>query len=132
MQYTSRIHKIILFIEGVGFLILMGIIWIDELFDLPSLLFNTQETPYNITEVIMEISIIGILGSLVLIITHCVLRQIRYLAGFYRICSACKKVFINGIWVSIEEFLHTCGEVDLTHGLCDECAKKYSTRSVDL
>ncbi len=124
MKYSSKTHKNVLFIEGAGFFFAMGLIWIDERFDLPHLLFNTQKTPYNIPEAIMELVIIGILGVVVLILTHYTMMRIRYLRDFYRICAACKKVFINGKWVSIEEFLHIHGEVDLSHGLCDGCLQK--------
>lgn len=125
MQYSSRKHKIVLIIESVGFLLTIVLIWINERFDLPHLLFNSQETPYNTIEVLMEVSIIGILGVSVLIITHNVFVRIKYLGGFYRICAACKKVMIEDTWISIEEFLHKYAEIDLTHGLCEKCVKKY-------
>ena len=125
MKYSSRTHKLILLIEGTGFFFIMVVIWMDEWFDLPHVLFNTPETPYNFAEAILEVIIIGILGVVVLMITHTFLKRIRYFQDFYRICAGCKKVIIDGTWVSIEDFLHVYGEVDLTHGLCEECAQKY-------
>lgn len=45
--------------------------------------------------------------------------------GFFPICSNCKDIRDpKGYWHSIEEYIESLSEADLSHSLCPECAKK--------
>ena len=45
--------------------------------------------------------------------------------GFFPICSNCKDIRDpKGYWHSIEEYVESLSEADLSHSLCPECAKK--------
>lgn len=45
--------------------------------------------------------------------------------GFFPICSNCKDIRDpKGYWHSIEEYIQSLSEADLSHSLCPECAKK--------
>jgi CheY-like chemotaxis protein len=54
------------------------------------------------------------------------LAKIKTLSGLLPICSSCKKVRDDkGYWNQIELYLRKHSDVEFTHSLCPECAKKY-------
>jgi PAS domain S-box-containing protein len=51
--------------------------------------------------------------------------QIKTLKGLIPICAWCKKIRDDsGYWQKLETYLKEHSDVDFTHGMCDECAKK--------
>ena len=53
------------------------------------------------------------------------LTQVKTLKGLLPICANCKKVRDDGgYWGQIENYLQSHSEVEFTHGVCPDCAKK--------
>lgn len=53
------------------------------------------------------------------------LDEIQILRGILPICSSCKKIRNeDGYWEQIEIYIQTRSEVDFSHGICEECARK--------
>ena len=51
--------------------------------------------------------------------------EIKTLTGLLPICSSCKKIRDDkGCWSKIESYIQEHSEVDFSHGICPECAKK--------
>jgi len=54
------------------------------------------------------------------------IKEIKILSGLLPICSHCKKIRDDkGYWNQIETYIEEHSEVDFSHGICPECAKKY-------
>jgi HAMP domain-containing protein len=54
------------------------------------------------------------------------LSDIKTLSGLLPICSHCKKIRDDkGYWTQIESYIHEHSEAEFSHGICQECAKKY-------
>ena len=54
------------------------------------------------------------------------LSEIKRLSGLLPICASCKRVRDDkGYWRQIEAYIRDHSELDFSHGLCPECAKKY-------
>ncbi len=54
------------------------------------------------------------------------LKEIKTLSGLLPICSHCKKIRDDqGYWNSIESYIHEHSDAEFSHGICQECAKKY-------
>ena len=54
------------------------------------------------------------------------LAEVKTLRGFLPICSYCKKIRDdNGYWSQIEAYIRDHSEAEFSHGICEECAKKY-------
>ena len=54
------------------------------------------------------------------------LNEIKQLSGLLPLCSHCKKVRDdNGYWNQIDAYIEEHSEVDISHSICPECAKKY-------
>jgi CheY-like chemotaxis protein len=53
------------------------------------------------------------------------LAKVKTLSGLLPICAGCKKIRDDsGYWNQIEDYIRRHSDVDFTHGLCPECAKK--------
>jgi len=51
--------------------------------------------------------------------------EVKTLRGLLPICASCKKVRDDkGYWNQIDNYLETHSEVEFSHGLCPDCAKK--------
>src|SRR5215470_2943515 len=93
-------EKVILAIELVGFLAVLAIIWLDEFVDVPFLYFGAAKTPARPQEYWFETISIFVLGTAVVIATVVVLRRLRYLEKFVRVCAWCRKVLVDESWLT--------------------------------
>ena len=56
------------------------------------------------------------------------LRELQALRGFVTICANCKRIKdAHANWLPIEHFLIRHPEAEFSHGMCPECAKKFSS-----
>ena len=54
------------------------------------------------------------------------LTEVKTLSGLLPICAHCKKIRDDkGYWTQIESYIHEHSGVEFSHGICQECAKKY-------
>ncbi len=54
------------------------------------------------------------------------LKEVKQLKGMLPICSYCKKIRDDkGYWNQIEKYIHEHSDAQFSHGICQECAKKY-------
>ncbi|MDO8947251.1 MAG: CHASE4 domain-containing protein [Desulfocapsaceae bacterium] len=61
------------------------------------------------------------------------LAQVKTLSGFLPICAACKKIRDDkGYWNQIEEYIRTRSDVQFSHSICPDCAKKLYGDFLDL
>ncbi|MGA1843663.1 MAG: hypothetical protein ACMUIS_03765 [bacterium] len=124
MQKTDFSIKIPM-IEIVGALLVIVFLWIDELLDLPHLLFGSTPTPVNVTESILETVIIAFLVTILVVVTLRLLRKIKYLEGLLHMCVFCKRIRSNGDWLAIEQFIGDHSHAEFSHGLCPDCVEKH-------
>jgi C4-dicarboxylate-specific signal transduction histidine kinase len=53
------------------------------------------------------------------------LAKVKTLSGFIPICASCKKIRDDkGYWNQLEAYLSAHSEVEFSHSLCPECARK--------
>ena len=116
-----RVPLLPLVLEGAGFLAIAIVIWLDELIDLPHLLFNAPASPFRPHEALLESGLVLALGALIIDFTaHSLSRHIERLIV---LCAWCHKVRLDRDWVSVEEFLRE-HHADTSHGMCPECERK--------
>lgn len=118
-QFVKRIIGV----EIIGFLSAILIIWIDELVDLPHIIFGTLATPVNYPESIFESAAIFLLAVIIIYLTHTILKRLTYLEGILPVCSFCNKIRSKEQWIPIEEYISEHSGADFSHGVCPECAE---------
>lgn len=122
MQIFKPRHKIIIFAQSAGFLLILAITWLDEGVLLPHHLLGNWFGPGSRHEAILESIAITVVGLTVLAVTRQLLNRVYYLESFLRVCSWCRKLDLNGHWVPMEEYLHKSASISCTHGICEDCA----------
>lgn len=111
--------------ELAGFALTITLIWLDELIDLPHLLFGAEATPVNWREALFETLVIIPIALTTLHYTRMLFRRMKYLEGFLPICSSCKRIRDeHGNWRHMECYIHDRSAARFSHGLCLSCAKK--------
>ena len=124
MKKNFFLKKLIYYnIFGFGIVILF--LWLNEIIDIPHIFFGAKETPVNITESIFETMLIIIPAIVVNCLIIKLLKKIKYLEGFLRVCSFCRKIHIDGKWIPLEKYIKDNTEVEFTHSLCPECIARH-------
>lgn len=111
--------------EIVSFLLVVAIIWLDELIDIPYLFLGSQMTPVNWREALFETLLIIPLAIAAIHYTRMLFGEMKYLEGFLPICSSCKRIRDEqGNWQQIEMYINARSEAKFTHGICPQCAQQ--------
>jgi hypothetical protein len=116
------VFRYTLALEAAGFLLIIAIIWLDEILDLPRLLFGAPATPLRLGEGLLESALTLAVGTLVVSITYRAFRRIEYLESLVVICAWCRRVRAGEEWLAVEEFLQRQHNAHTTHGICTTCA----------
>ena len=124
--------RMILLYESIGFVVIIFMVWVDEAIDLPNLVFNAPKTPFNFKEGICESIIVLIVATVTILFTINLLRRIRYLEAFLKICCMCKKICdANGNWVPFELFFDENSKIEFSHGFCPKCLEEFKKKTYD-
>ncbi len=111
--------------ELVAFTLIIALIWLDEFADMPYLLLGAEKTPVNWRESLFETLIIVPLALTIIYYSKMLFSRMKYLEGFIKTCSSCKKIRDEqGNWQQMEAYIHNRSEARFSHGLCPHCAKK--------
>src|SRR5690348_1935896 len=122
----SAVLRRTLWLESAGFLLIVAIIWMDEILDLPHLLFGATPTP-RLGEAWLESILTATVGAAIVSITYRAFRRIEYLESLVVICAWCRRVRADREWLSMEEFLERQHNAQTTHGICEGCAAGIAT-----
>lgn len=122
MSARRVVFQRMLLLEAAAFLLVATILWLDELLDLPHLLFGASPEPARLAECAFESSLTILLGAAVVAITARAFRRILYLESLVVMCAWCRRVRAGTEWLSVEEFLVRQHDEQTTHGICSTCA----------
>ncbi|MBI4685199.1 MAG: hypothetical protein HY755_08355 [Nitrospirae bacterium] len=86
-------------------LMLTGVVWISPLFN------TIKQSEKDQRKLVQEL--------------QDAISKIKTLSGILPICASCKKIRDDkGYWNQVEAYISEHSEVDFSHGICPECAKK--------
>ena len=122
MTLRTRVFRYTVALETAGFLLIIALIWLDELLDLPRLIFGAAPTPLRVGEGMMESVMTLAVGVAVVSITLRAFRRIEYLESLVVICAWCRRVRSGNEWLSVERFLERQHNAHTSHGICEGCA----------
>ena len=123
-QKDKNVISWIITLEIAGFILVLIVIWLDELADLPHLMFGEPMTPARIGEALLESVSVLLVCASVIISTILLFRRIRKLESYIVMCAWCRKVKLESQWITVEEYLNGKEGVVTSHGLCESCAEK--------
>ncbi len=109
----------IAFWEGLGFFLMILLIWVDVLYGLSSLFFGKGE-PRDWMSACALTAVTIVVGFVTVGNTY--LQHKRELSGLFAICSYCRKIKVNEeAWSQIEHFISEKTLANFTHVICPEC-----------
>jgi len=120
-EFTKKIMGF----ELAGFIIVIVILWLNEILDIPFTFFGGDQTPINYRESLFETILVAVLAAIVITMTNRLLKRIQYLEGILPVCSFCKKIRVEDQWVPIEVYIRDHSEVEFSHSLCPECREEH-------
>ena len=124
MKHAHRRPRRLLEMEILVAILLVTLIWLDEILDFPALFMGAAPTPINWKESLFESSLLVAGFSILFLKTRNLLRALHYLEGYLSICACCRRVRVEGEqWLPLETFLSREQEFRLSHGLCPDCAE---------
>jgi hypothetical protein len=117
----------LLFIEGAAVGLICLAIWLDEIFDLPHLLFDLPATDINWGDALIECFFVCFVGALLMALTW------RLGPGSPKkepvpvvtVCAVCQKVNKGGEWIALDKFIEAGSSGAFTHGICPDCMETY-------
>jgi hypothetical protein len=113
----------VLWIECIGFAVLLVISWLDELVRLPQVLFGGAALA-NWREAAIESTVILIVWFAVFVATRRVLKRFYYLEEQLKMCGWCRKLEHGGDWVSLKDYLEKELGVETSLGICSNCGRR--------
>jgi hypothetical protein len=123
-MFNSKKSRRILWYQASGFLLIIALSWLDELWSLPSRLFGGVEHS-NWHESALETTIILAVWLPIFVLTKRLLARLFYLEHFLRICAWCRKIGHDDQWLPIEEYFSSGFQVETSHSICPECAREH-------
>lgn len=129
----EKVRKRLVLVSGefVGFLLVLAVIWLDEIIDLPQMLLGAEPSPINWRESLIETIFTVALGILVVYRSWKLLGELYHISGFLPVCSNCKRIRLNDKWVPLETYMYEVNDTTVSHGMCPLCMKALYPEYVD-
>jgi len=113
----------IAFWQLMTFLVLILLIWINELRDGATFFFKAAPSEANIFRGFILTA--AVLVTAIITIGNTYLQQQRVMKSLISVCSNCHRVRLNDtVWQKIEEYIGDRSLLSFTHGLCPDCTKE--------
>ena len=122
----------IIIYQNLGFLGIMTLCYLDDLLQLPSLIFSDH--PFVILHRRTTLEMLLVLGVwfVVTASTRRILNRIRYLEEFMRVCAWCRRIDSGGEWMPLEQYFSREFSTKTSHGMCPECVRQMEAKLRDL
>lgn len=107
--------------EVIGFVLVAAVIWGNELFDLPHILFGAPASPTRLLEAVMESTALLAVATFVVISTVGLFRRLAERMSSLTACSHCQRVEFKGEWMEFNEYIEERLDTRSTYGMCPYC-----------
>ena len=108
------------FWQLMSFLLLILLIWVNEVLDLSNLWFGIHpEDPNFYKGCVLTV---GVMVIAIVTVGHTYLQQKKIISGFIIICSNCRKMRMDEyVWDHLDQYVADHSMSKISHGLCPDC-----------
>ncbi|MBN2563981.1 MAG: hypothetical protein JXQ75_23950 [Phycisphaerae bacterium] len=119
-----RPFEYIAFWQFLIFIMLLCLVWVNEVLDLPNLIYGAPPAPsmnwLGASILTVCVIVVGFIS-----IAYSYQQQKRVLAGMIKICSYCNRVQLDEeAWQRLDLFVSDKTRAEFSHGVCPECFAK--------
>lgn len=118
-----RPRESILWIEGIGFSLIIAMIWLTDYFQLSQLWFADPPT-FNFVRPTIRSLVVIVVWLAVHFATRRLLKRLHQLEEYLLICAWCRRIGHDSDWISMEQYFGSALSTPTTHGICPDCAEK--------
>lgn len=118
----AKRREVILWVEGIGFGMIIVLTWVTEYLHVPHLLY-AEDPKFLWGRAVLRSVVIGLVWLAVHLATRKLLKRLHQLEEFLLVCAWCRKIGHNNEWVSMEEYFGSALSTPTTHGICPECSR---------
>lgn len=102
------------------FLMLVLLVWLNEIMDLAALWFGSPPSPPSVFRGC--VLTIGTIVVAVVTVGHTYLQQKQIISGLLVVCSSCRRIRINeDLWDQLDDFISDHSMAVISHGICPHC-----------
>ena len=113
----------IAFWQGIGFAVLVLLIWVSHVLNLPALYYGGRFAALDLAQPCVLTAAAIVCGFIT--VGHTYVQQKRILKGLLTVCSYCQRVKVDEeAWSRLERYLTQETLVEFTHGICPQCSSK--------
>jgi hypothetical protein len=123
METKSGLTKVVIY-QNFGFLAIIVLCYLDELLQLPSLIFANHPFDFLYRRSMLEMLLFLAVWLLVSGSTRRLLKRVQHLESFMRLCAWCRRIECEGKWMRLEDFMKQGYDTSTTHGICPECLRR--------
>ena len=120
-----------LWYQSLGFLVIIGVLWLDQLQGLAEILFGGQPQERDWRGTAMATLVVICIWAIVWGLTKRLVDRLHYLSGFLRICAWCRYVGHEGRWMKLEDWFSEGFRIRTSHGMCPDCLKRMREETVE-
>lgn len=111
------------FWQLMTFVIMILLVWVNELHDVSAMMFNTPWQEINVYRACFLTA--GVLVAGIICIGNTYLQQKRVLNSLLSVCASCHKVRVSQQrWQQLEAYISENSLLTFTHGLCPDCMER--------
>ena len=115
------------FWQGMMFLMLVCLIWVNQVLDLPSLFYQVPASQVDWVGAGLVSAGIIVVGFIT--VAHTFVLQRRILKGVIIVCSYCNKAKVEATgWQNLEHYLSGKTMAVFSHGVCPACFSRVKTQ----
>jgi hypothetical protein len=125
---VKKIHGFayIAFWQFMTFVALVLLVWVNELLDLPALLYAAPPREPDVFS--GWVLSAGVLIIAIITVGHTYVQQKKIISGMLTVCSYCHKIRIEKrTWEQMEDYLADHSLAALSHGVCPECFERITS-----
>ena len=123
MENKSHLTKIVLW-QNLGFLAIIALCFSNEVLELPSLIFSNNPFDIVYRRSMLEMLLFLAVWLLVAGSTQRLLKHVRHMEAFMKVCAWCRRIHCKGEWMRLEDFIKQGFDTPTTHGICPECLQQ--------
>ena len=113
----------IAFWQFLTFIMLLLLVWVNELRDISALMFGSERGDTNILRGCVLSAFV--LLTAIIVIGNTYVHQRKVLNSLISLCAKCHRVRLNqDNWQVLEEYVGNHSSLTFTHGLCPKCLKE--------